>query len=168
MRTADLTPLLVGRAGSFAYEGAAAPTWLDDAEGLQGPAAGVLAALEWADRRGAPGLLVLGCDQPLLSAAPLRHLVSRARLFPELAAWFRTEHGPEPLPAYYPVSLIQPLRDAAAGEGSAPSLQALLGLAGDQGSAVVLTTTDPWRHELRGANTPEQLDALARWLEDRT
>ncbi len=40
--------------------------WIADAKGIDGPLAGLAAALEWASRKGADRLLTIACDMPFL------------------------------------------------------------------------------------------------------
>lgn len=86
-----------------------------------GAVAGVHAALLEAAQRGAPGVLVAGCDMPFIEPALLTELVARAGgasradiVIPESGG----RRGIEPLCAYYAVSCI-PAIEAAVGRGDA-------------------------------------------------
>lgn len=50
--------------------------WIADASGIEGPLAGLAAALEWASRQGADALLTIPCDMPFLPDDLLKRLSS--------------------------------------------------------------------------------------------
>jgi molybdopterin-guanine dinucleotide biosynthesis protein A len=50
--------------------------WIADAAGIAGPLAGLAAALEWAGRQGADGLLAIPCDMPFLPDDLARRLIN--------------------------------------------------------------------------------------------
>lgn len=50
--------------------------WIADAAGIDGPLAGLAAALEWACRQGAEALLTIACDMPFLPDELLMRLSS--------------------------------------------------------------------------------------------
>ena len=50
--------------------------WIADAAGIEGPLAGLAAALEWAYRQGAEALLTIPCDMPFLPDDLLKRLNS--------------------------------------------------------------------------------------------
>jgi molybdenum cofactor guanylyltransferase len=96
----------------------------DDPRGA-GPLAGVLAALAWAESRGAHAILVLSCDLPLVPAALLRQLCDswcRNPATPALAATGPT--GSEPLCAVYAVHAAPAL--GALAEGGVRAMRQVL------------------------------------------
>lgn len=52
--------------------------WIADASGIEGPLAGLAAALEWACRQGARALLTIPCDMPFLPHDLPRRLTDEA------------------------------------------------------------------------------------------
>jgi molybdopterin-guanine dinucleotide biosynthesis protein A len=52
--------------------------WIADAAGIDGPLAGLAAALEWACRHGAEALLTIPCDMPFLPADLPKRLLDEA------------------------------------------------------------------------------------------
>lgn len=79
------------------------PTVGDRAPGM-GPLAGVDSALRRAMACGADGALCVSCDLPFASTGLLREIVARADA--ERAVVPESEHGIEPLCAWYPVSAL--------------------------------------------------------------
>jgi molybdopterin-guanine dinucleotide biosynthesis protein A len=55
--------------------------WIADAAGIEGPLAGLAAALEWADRQGAGTLLAIPCDMPFLPDDLPRRLIDQIGKF---------------------------------------------------------------------------------------
>ena len=83
-------------------------TLILDAEGLAGPAAGVLGGLEHAGGR---AVLVVACDMPLLDAASLLKLLS-LRNSEKLATCFIAGDGkPEPMCAVYEAACLPVLEE---------------------------------------------------------
>lgn len=120
-----------------------------DAPPGRGPMGGIAAALE----RSVNGVLVLGCDLPLLSNATLVRVVRAAKAADRPAA-VRSMRGWEPLVAYWPRSVYKQVRAAIAAGRLAP--HALL----DSLGAVAVTGLDP--EELINVNTRADLErALA-------
>jgi molybdopterin-guanine dinucleotide biosynthesis protein A len=52
--------------------------WIADAAGIEGPLAGLAAALEWACRLGAGALVTIPCDMPFLPGNLVRRLLAEA------------------------------------------------------------------------------------------
>jgi molybdopterin-guanine dinucleotide biosynthesis protein A len=52
--------------------------WIADAAGIEGPLAGLAAALEWACRQGAEALLTIPCDMPFLPEDLAKRLLENA------------------------------------------------------------------------------------------
>ena len=125
---------------------------LADAPGLEGPMAGVLAALRWAPR---VRWLVLPCDLPHLSNEALDWLLGEAR--PGLCAvlpHLPHSHLPEPLFALYdPPTRLHLERAAAAGRFS---LRRALPADECATPAVPESLAPAWR----GVNTPEEWHRL--------
>jgi molybdopterin-guanine dinucleotide biosynthesis protein A len=125
-----------------------------DPPGVQGPAAGLLAA--WGRYPGSD-LLVLAVDLPCVDAATLEYLLKN-RDRTKAATAFRHPDGiTEPLIAIWEASAARPLERAARG-GSA-SLRRLL----DMLEAKLLEAPDPDR--LINVNTPAALRATKKALD---
>ena len=117
----------------------------------RGPLGGIAAALE----RSANGVLVLGCDLPLVSAATLRRVVLAAAAADNAAA-VRSRTGWEPLVAYWPRRVYRLVRAAIAAGRLAP--HALL----DSLGAVAVAGVRPL--ELINVNTPADFERAAAEL----
>ncbi len=89
-------------------------------------AGGVIGALARALREAGQGLLALTVDMPLVDACLLEPLWPEAENAPS-RCW-RSEHGIEPFPAFYPLSFL-PQLEAAMQQTHAPSLRELLATA---------------------------------------
>jgi molybdopterin-guanine dinucleotide biosynthesis protein A len=134
----------VRRAQSFRAPYGGLPM-LVDAEGVAGPAAGLLAAWE---AHPAASLLVLAVDMPLVDPATLAHLVKH-RISARLATAYRHPDGtPEPLCAIWEARAATALRGAAD-----PSLRRIL----ETSDVAWLEPPDPSR--LVSLNTPEAFAA---------
>jgi molybdopterin-guanine dinucleotide biosynthesis protein A len=135
-------------------ESLAAAARLDDAPGVAGPLAGLLAAL-----RHDPGSawLALACDQPLLTTTVLAWLAGQRELGAHAVLPRLAEDRVEPFPGIYEPSSRAMLESLARRGGAASSLQRLACLAG------VLTPPVPaaLAPAFAGANRPEELAALA-------
>lgn len=83
-----------------------------------GPLAGIHAALHHALLRGWPGVLVVACDLPFVTAEVLRLIVRRAAVFPADAVVPESHgrRGVEPLCAFYSVECI-PVVEAMIAQG---------------------------------------------------
>lgn len=149
-------PVLVTRSpGEHAWLGLPSRA---DAVASEGPLAGILTALRWAEELGRNGTLVAACDLPFLDAALLRAIVERARSGGALAV---APEGPgrfgiEPLCAWYACAALPALEERLArGERSAGRL--LLDLGADR---IPLAT-------VRGLGNPEVLFHNVNTREDR-
>ncbi|MDQ3388892.1 MAG: molybdenum cofactor guanylyltransferase, partial [Gemmatimonadota bacterium] len=71
-----------------------------------GPLGGIHAALRWAEDEGRPGVLVLPCDAPFLSAGLLRAIVEFAEGAEAVLPESTGPRGVEPLCAFYSVRCI--------------------------------------------------------------
>ena len=74
------------------------PTRPDLEAGL-GPIGGLWSALQWAEERGDHGVLLIGCDMPLVSAALVRTVLAWSDSAPAVVPM--GTDGPEPLCALY-------------------------------------------------------------------
>lgn len=86
-------------------------THIADAPGLIGPLAGLAAALSLAEREGRPGVVMLACDQPGMTARVIEALVDRAGAEPLRPAAYEGDTGVDPFPGYYPVGLVPLIAD---------------------------------------------------------
>jgi molybdopterin-guanine dinucleotide biosynthesis protein A len=95
-------------------EAAGVPTRPDALPGL-GALGGIHAGLLWAREAGRRGILAVACDMPFLSRDLLNEMLERAArsdadaVVPESGS----RRGIEPLCAYYAVTCIEPIEDAA-------------------------------------------------------
>jgi molybdopterin-guanine dinucleotide biosynthesis protein A len=150
-QVADLALNAGGDPARFAGYGL--PVVADSVAGQPGPLAGVLAAMDWAAGRGAKAVVTVPCDTPFIPGDLVPRLMlagggglavaeSGGRLHPTVAVW--------------PVALREALRAALmAGE------RRVRAFTGAHGAAVaVFPLTDP--DGFANANTPEELEALAR------
>jgi molybdopterin-guanine dinucleotide biosynthesis protein A len=71
------------------------PTRPDLEAGL-GPIGGLWSALQWAEERGDHGVLLIGCDMPLVSAALVRTVRSPCARCTDRPAWQRSSAGSGP------------------------------------------------------------------------
>lgn len=127
--------------------------WLfDTPEQGNGPLLPILNAL----RHAAAPLLVLAVDMPEMTAAFLRETLDQQ---PEMALFFRTEDGIEPLAGIYTPSLI-PLMEKAV-EESRFSLRRLIDRAAGQGLAMVLPLSSGDAALFANANTPGEWRKVA-------
>jgi molybdopterin-guanine dinucleotide biosynthesis protein A len=141
------------QAGRPAYQGL---PLVFDAESVQGPAAGLLAA--W-DVHPGVALLVLAVDMPLANHALLAYLAAH-RAPGRAATAFRGQDGIlEPLCTIFEPPVAAELRRLAATTG-APSLRCLL----EAADVAVLDPPDP--NALISVNTPEALSAALATLGD--
>ena len=144
---------LLGRGPDLPARVAGLPT-IADVAGVEGPLAGILAALA---TRPEAAWLVLSCDQPLISQSALEWLIGERRpgriaLFPRLA-----RGRIEPFPGIYEPACLPALL-ALAGGGRSGSLQPLAELA----HVRVVPVPAALAGELRGVNTPEEWAVLRR------
>jgi molybdopterin-guanine dinucleotide biosynthesis protein A len=127
--------------------GTAATVCIADSPPGRGPLGGIAAALA---RTRAAGVLVLGCDLPLVSAATLGR-VARAGVLCGRAAAVRGPRGWEPLVAYWPSAVYKQVRAALWNGALAPhELLERLG-------AIAVVGVDPT--ELSNLNTRAELEA---------
>lgn len=99
---------------------------LHDAPGAPaGPLAGILEGLQWASGEGADVLLTAPCDAATLAAAPLSHLLARARAADGAVAAV-SERGLEPLIAAWPVVRGLKAVLAATTDGAHPAVRTVL------------------------------------------
>lgn len=131
----------------------AARTRIADAPGVEGPVAGLLAALEL---RRDTAWLALACDQPLLTVEALRWILaqrdpSAVAILPRL-----TPERVEPFPALYEPGALAPLRELARATGPGRSLQRLTGM----GRVLSPQVPPSLAGAFRGANTPGEARAL--------
>ena len=142
-----LEAILVGQ--NPAYEALGAPV-IADAPGAEGPLAGILALLRFAEAEGAPFALALACDMPFFSRALLDRL-ARAPAGPAILAP-RREARWEPLFSRLEPARVLPLAERLAA-GRSFSLQRLL----DQAGAAELPLSPGERHELDDWDAPGDL-----------
>lgn len=132
-----------------------------DAAGVEGPVAGLVAALEL---RRDVAWLALACDQPLLTVEALRWILDQ-RDPTAVAVLPRLEPGRvEPLPALYEPGALAPLRELARASGPGRSLQRLSRLARVHSPQVPPSLVGAFR----GANTPSEVLALDEPPTDET
>ena len=101
-----------------------------------GPLGAIVAGLAEAERCGAPGVLVLACDMPLVTAAELDPLVDAVQAGADAALW-RVDGVTQPLCAAYASTLAASARDVLA-QGSRRPVALFAGAA---------TDGRPWRVE---------------------
>jgi molybdopterin-guanine dinucleotide biosynthesis protein A len=141
--------LLVGEAGS--YDAFGLRMLRDEPVGV-GPLGGLLALLEYADRRGASFALALACDLPYLSSALLGRLAADA---PHAAVLVTQQSGVRnPLVARYTVAAALPAAHAALLAGRR-SLQAVLDELG--AGVIVLPLDSAEEQSLSDWDTPEDM-----------
>lgn len=128
--------------------GTAGAVVIADAPAGRGPLGGIAAGLE----RSSHGLLVLGCDLPLVSLATLSRVASAGRATDRPAA-VRSARGWEPLVAYWPRRVYKQVRAAIDAGRLAP--HALL----DALAAVAVAGVRP--AELSNVNTRDDLARAA-------
>ena len=138
------------------YEDLGLELALDPVDGA-GPLAGLVAALELADRRGATWLAVLACDMPRADAALLRRLHARAAERDLDACLFETADGLEPLYAVYRTTCLAPARRALEAGG-----RRLVSFHGADGLAIGTLREDALeaRGTARNVNRPDDLGDL--------
>jgi molybdopterin-guanine dinucleotide biosynthesis protein A len=149
--------LLSEVAGAVAVAAPHKPVWLagdfhliTDEQGIEGPLAGLIAGLRWAEAAGAGGLLVLAVDLPRLDSALLRSLVTGST--PTCGVVCRTQWGYEPLCASYPPgALACAVEMAQAGERK---LQNLVARLVEEGAMKVRNFSESETFFLLNINTP--------------
>ncbi len=128
--------------------------WIPDEPSVQGPLAGVLAALRWAAKISADHLLVLAVDMPSMKIKPLLTLLRACRsgigAVPVDGGHF------EPLAAIYPASAL-PVLEAAAAAGRWKMQDAMRSLVN---AGAMLPQKFDDTSAFCNVNTPEQ---LAEW-----
>ncbi len=133
---------------------------LSDQEPGQGPLGGLVTALNHARSRRFQGVLLLGCDMPLVSTSLLRRVAGEGEASGESAVAPEDASGRlHPLCAWYPVGTLP-----VALQALSSSDRSLMGLLKGLG-ARRLVLGDASRGarveaELAGANTPDELAAL--------
>lgn len=126
----------------------------DDPEVCEGPLAGILASIAWAEMVEFPVLATVPCDAPLLPDDLVNRLLrSRGGA---LAAYAETTHGAHPLCAVWDVRIHAPLRRAL-GDGH-PAVRRFLA---DIGAVPVSFEMDD---AFANANTRDTLSGLERRL----
>ena len=91
------------------------PFLADVTPGRVGPLAGLLTALEWAEREGASWLTLAPCDAPLLPHDVFARLLTAAGSDAP-AAYAVTAEGPEPLVSVWRIDTLSAVRAAALSE----------------------------------------------------
>lgn len=142
--------------------GCAAPVIPDRVQGA-GPLAGLDAALRHARARGLDGVLLVACDLPLLTSAPLRRVAAalgdRAAVAPE-----RAGGGVEPLLAAYRVGALATVERRIGGPD-----RSMHGLFAELGGAVLGAAELDAGEALLNVNTSEEREraeaALSRGRE---
>jgi molybdenum cofactor guanylyltransferase len=101
-----------------------------DASPGGGPMAGLQVGLRWAQERGLPGVLLAGCDMPLLSPGLLRHIMLRAAATPLAVVPVGHAGGePEPLCAWYSIACLPEVdRRIASGQRAMRALVTIPGV----------------------------------------
>jgi molybdopterin-guanine dinucleotide biosynthesis protein A len=130
--------------------GTARTVCIADSPPGRGPLGGIAAAL---GRTRADGIVVLGCDLPLVRAATLGR-VARAGLAAGRPAAVRSARGWEPLVAYWPRAVYKQVRAALWARASAP--HELL----EQLGAIAIVGVEP--EELLNVNTRADLERAAK------
>jgi len=133
---------------------------LPDPPGVAGPAAGILAALRYAPEA---WWLVVSCDLPLISAEAVAWLVEHADLrAPAVMPHLEDPRAPEPLFALYaPTAASIVERSVASGEFAPRRMFSRVRIASPR-------IPERLRAAWTNANTPEEWDAAARRLEEKT
>jgi len=147
-------PLIVVTADERMSAAAGVPARPDLHPG-RGPLGGLETALAWAEEGGAPGVLVTGCDTPLLSPEALGLVLGDG----ERSRVAEAQDGVHPLCGYYRTDLLAEVRRRM--NADELSLQALV--AGTPVQTVSLVDglgADRARRELTNVNTPEALRSL--------
>lgn len=144
---------LLGRCPELPAQVAGLPS-IADAAGVEGPLAGILAALS---ARPEVAWLVLSCDQPLVSRPALQWLIEQRQagciaLFPRLAPG-----RIEPFPG-----IFEPACRGALAALAEPGMRASLQPLGELADVRVVPVPPAWTAALRGVNTPEELAELRR------
>lgn len=85
--------------------------WVPDVENVQGPLAGLLAAIAWAKKKSATHLIALAVDLPQMQADTLRQMLDHCSAGRGVVA--KTSQGCEPLAALYPTESESIMRAAA-------------------------------------------------------
>lgn len=116
------TLAVVGNSRGAALLGAA--DLHDPSDAVSGPLAGVLAALDWAQSKGAAWLVTAPCDAPLLPPDMAARLIAAAEAARAPAALAATAGGLHPLCAAWRPALATVLREHFA-SGSHPPVRAL-------------------------------------------
>ncbi len=128
--------------------------WVQDTAGVQGPLAGLLAALQWAQSQSASHLLALAVDLPNIDTVTLRGL-TRA-ISPGRGVVPRIGEHYEPLAAVYPVEAVGIMQTAAA--ASRWKLQDVIAELVSAGLLEPVAVDDPVL--FHNVNTPEDLAML--------
>jgi len=133
-----------------------------DLEAGLGPIGGLWTALQWARERGDDGVLLLGCDMPLVSEALLRTVLGWSDAAPAVVPL--ASDGPEPLCALYRVSCASTVEDRIHSEDR--SLHGLAEAVGAVfiGEDVIAEVTDP-KIGFLNVNTVRERDRAEGFLE---
>lgn len=127
-----------------------------------GPIGGLWTALQWAEERGDGGVLLLGCDMPLVDEPLLRTIVGWSPAAPAVVPVGPT--GLEPLCALYRLTCATEVERRLHSDDR--SLHGLANAVGAtfMGEDVVAEVTDP-RQAFMNVNTPEDRDLVERLLQ---
>lgn len=133
---------------------AVAGVLLRDPQGaVRGPAAGILAAMEWAKDLGVEWLVTAPCDAPLLPHDLAQRLIAEAEQASVSAAFAKSPNGPHPLCAAWRPSLAAGLRRTFA-RGEHPPVRSIAS------DAVAVSFPDD--NAFLNINTPADLAAAER------
>ena len=135
-----------------------------DLESGLGPIGGLWTALQWAQERGDDGVLLLGCDMPLVPEAMLRTVLGWSDTAPAVVPV--GPKGPEPLCSLYRAACASAVEDRLRSEdrslhGLAQAVRAVF-----IGEEAVAEVTDP-RVAFLNVNTVEDRDRAERFLDAR-
>ena len=135
-----------------------------DLEAGLGPIGGLWTALQWARERGDDGVLLLGCDMPLVSEALLRTVLGWSDTAPAVVPL--ASDGPEPLCALYRAACASTVEDRLHSEDR--SLRGLAEAIGAVfiGEDAIAEVTDP-KIGFLNVNTVRERDRAERFLEAR-
>ena len=135
-----------------------------DLEAGLGPIGGLWTGLQWARERGDEGVLLLGCDMPLVSEALLRAVLGWSDNAPAVVPV--GSEGPEPLCALYRVACVSAVEHRLHSEDlSLHGLAQAIGAAFiDEGA--VAAVADP-KCEFLNVNTVSERDRAEHFLDTR-
>ena len=135
-----------------------------DLEAGLGPIGGLWAALQWARERGDDGVLLLGCDMPLVTEAILRTVLGWSNTAPAVVPM--GSEGPEPLCALYRAACASAVEHRLRSEDL--SMRGLTQAVGAVfiGEEAVAEVTDP-RIAFLNVNTVKDRDRAEAFLDER-